>query len=76
MATRYVQSTTTPRVSYAPGDHVIRYIDGQPFFCTVFEIEPDERVRVSCSLWPKGYSAVINSQEVALVSHGDAPLGV
>ncbi len=71
MATRFAQPTITPKIPYAPGDQVIRYIDGQPFLCTVIEVEPDERVRVSCNLWPRGYSAVLRSQEVALVSHSD-----
>jgi hypothetical protein len=55
---------------FAPGDQVIRYVDGQAFFCTVVQIEQDERVRVSCNLWPSGYSALVQPQDVALVSRG------
>ncbi len=65
-----VSKSSTPRVIYAPGDQVIRYVDGQPFFCTVIEVEPGEQVRVTCQLWPSGYSAIVNSREVALVAHG------
>ena len=68
MNTRYVRETNRPRVTFAPGDQVIRYVDGQPFFCTVVEVKPDESVRVSCNLWPSGYSALVKAQEVALVS--------
>jgi hypothetical protein len=59
MPTRYVKQTKKPTVTFAPGDQVIRYVDGQPFFCTVVQIEQDERVRVSCNLWPSGYSALV-----------------
>jgi hypothetical protein len=60
-----------PKVSFASGDHVLRYVDGQPFFCTVVDIESDERVRVACDLWPTGYSAIVKARDVALVSlHG------
>ncbi len=65
--------TKRPRVTFAPGDQVIRYVDGQPFFCTVVEVETDERVRVSCNMWPSGYSALVKAQEVALVSRSGLP---
>jgi hypothetical protein len=68
MATRYVRTTNRAFVTFAPGDQVIRYIDGQAFFCTVVQIEPDDQVRVSCHLWPSGYSALVKPQDVALVS--------
>ena len=68
MTTRYVKPINRPRIAFAPGDQVIRYIDGQPFFCTVVQIEQDERVRVSCNMWPSGYSALVKPQDVALVS--------
>ena len=68
MTTRYVKPTNKSSVTFAPGDQVIRYINGQPFFCTVVQVEQDERVRVSCNLWPSGYSALVKPQEVALVS--------
>ncbi len=68
MATRVIRTTNTPPTTFAPGDQVIRYVDGQAFFCTVVQIEQDQRVRVSCNLWPSGYSALVRPQEVALVS--------
>ena len=58
------------RVAFAPGDQVIRYVDGQPFFCTVVEVQLDENVRACCNLWPSGYSALVNAHEVTLVSRG------
>ena len=70
MATRVIRRTSTPSTTFAPGDQVIRYIDGQAFFCTVVQIEQDQQVRVSCNLWPSGYSALVKPQEVALVSRG------
>jgi hypothetical protein len=63
-----------PEISLAPGDQVIRYVDGQPFFCTIVEVEPDEQVRVSCNLWPSGYSAMVRTQEVTLVSRQGLPV--
>jgi hypothetical protein len=71
MATRYVKSTTKVMMNFAPGDQVIRYIDGQAFVCTVVQVEQDERVRVSCNMWPSGYSALVKPQDVALVSRGE-----
>jgi hypothetical protein len=68
MATRYVRTTKRALPTFAPGDQVIRYIDGGAFFCTVVQVETDEQVRVSCNLWPSGYSALVNPQDVALVS--------
>jgi hypothetical protein len=68
MTTRYVKQTNTTTFTFAPGDQVIRYVDGQPYFCTVVQVEQDARVRVSCNLWPSGYSALVKPQDVALVS--------
>ena len=31
-------------VAFAPGDQVVHYVDGQPFFGTVVAVEADERV--------------------------------
>ena len=76
MAARYIRSTNTPPITFAPGDQVIRYIDGQAFFCTVVQIEQDQQVRVSCNLWPSGYSALVKPQEVALVSRGGMEAGL
>lgn len=69
MNTRFTQHASAPEVNFAPGDEVVRYCGGQPFFCTVIEIRPDDCLRVSCPLWPKGYSALVTAQEVAFVSH-------
>jgi hypothetical protein len=74
MNTRYTRPSNRPRTSLAPGDQVIRYVNGQPFFCTVVEVQPDESVRVSCNLWPSGYSALVQAQEVALVSRSGMPV--
>jgi hypothetical protein len=68
MPTRYIRPINISTITFAPGDQVIRYIDGQPYFCTVVQVEQDERVRVSCNMWPSGYSAVVRPQDVALVS--------
>lgn len=76
MNSRYVTDTTQSRVTFAPGDQVIRYVDGQPFFCTVVEVKPDESVRVSCNLWPSGYSALVKAHEVALVTRGGMTMDV
>jgi hypothetical protein len=67
MNARPTKRTKDSGVIFAPGDQVVRYSGGQPFFCTVIAIEPDDCLRVSCSLWPSGYSAQVTAQEVALV---------
>jgi|WetSurMetagenome_2_1015567.scaffolds.fasta_scaffold1712561_1 hypothetical protein len=70
MTTRYVKPSSKTSMTFAPGDQVIRYVNGQPYFCTVVQVEQDEQVRVSCNLWPSGYSALVKPQDVALVSRG------
>jgi hypothetical protein len=57
------------RAVFAPGDQVLRYVNGEPFFCTVISIEDQERIRVSCSSWPSGYSALVRPQDVVLVGY-------
>ncbi len=71
MPTRFVKTTSPSSVRFAPGDQVIRYMNGQAFFCTVVQVEQDDRVRVSCNLWPSGYSALVRPQDVALVSRSE-----
>jgi hypothetical protein len=71
MTTRYVKPSNQTAITFAPGDQVIRYVNGQPYFCTVVQVEQDDQVRVSCNLWPSGYSALVKPQEVALVSRGE-----
>ncbi len=72
MNTRPIKRSNSPIISFAPGDQVVRYSSGQPYFCTVIEVEPDDSLRVSCPLWPSGYCALVQAREVALVSRGGA----
>lgn len=76
MNTRFIRDTNKPSVMLAPGDQVLRYVGGQPFFCTVVEVEAGDRVRVRCNLWPAGYSALVTAQDVALVSRGGLTTGL
>jgi hypothetical protein len=69
-------STVTPgrqssvsRYIFAPGDQVVRYVNGEPFFCTVINVEDTDRIRVSCASWPSGYSALVRPQDVVLVGY-------
>ena len=55
-------------VAFAPGDQVIRYVDGQTYICTVIEVPADDVVRVQCHCWPSGYSAVVKAHEVVLLA--------
>ena len=57
------------RTMFAPGDQVIRYVNGEPCFCTVISVEDPERIRVSCASWPSGYSALVRPQDVVLVGY-------
>ncbi len=61
-----------PRIYFAPGDQVIRYCGGQPFFCTVMEVRGDDCLRVCCPLWPSGYSALVTGSELVLVARSEA----
>jgi hypothetical protein len=54
---------------FAPGDQVIRYVNGEPCFCTVISVEDTDRIRVSCASWPSGYSALVRPQDVVLVGY-------
>lgn len=65
---RPIHPASLPRRPFSPGDHVVRYLHGQPFFCTVISVEPDQKIRVSCAQWPAGYSALVASHEVIWVS--------
>jgi hypothetical protein len=76
MNPQFAREANKPRVSLAPGDQVLRYVGGQPFFCTVVGIEGGGRVSVSCNLWPTGYSALVTVQDVALVSRGGMSAGL
>jgi hypothetical protein len=65
-----VQGSSNPPmlVAFAPGDQVIRYVDGQAFVCTVIEVQAEAVMRVQCHLWPSGYSAVVKAHEVVLLA--------
>ena len=71
MSFSFAESTARPRPqtslpprSFSPGDQVVRYVDGQPFVCTVIGVEADQKVRVSCIQWPAGYSAPVAPHEL------------
>jgi hypothetical protein len=53
----------------APGDQVIRYVNGQPFFCTVISVERDQKIRVSCQQWPSGYSAMVDQTDLTALNY-------
>ncbi len=53
----------------APGDHVIRYVNGEPFLCTVISVEPDQKIRVSREQWPSGYTAIVDQSDLAIVNY-------
>ena len=53
----------------APGDQVIRYVNGHAFFCTVISVERDQKIRVSCQQWPHGYSAVVDQHDLTPVNY-------
>ena len=64
----YISPNPSLLVAFAPGDQVIRYVDGQAYTCMVIEVPADGTVRVQCHLWPNGYSAVVKAHEVVLLS--------
>lgn len=63
------RQSSASRYIFAPGDQVVRYVNGEPFFCTVISVEDRERIRVSCASWPSGYSALVRPQDVVLVGY-------
>ena len=67
-ATRASTHNTQPQRPFSPGDQVVRYVDGQPYFCTVIGVEPDQKIRVNCRQWPAGYSALVAPQQLMWVA--------
>jgi hypothetical protein len=53
----------------APGDQVIRYVNGQTFFCMVVSVERDQKIRVSCQLWPSGYTAIVDQRDLTIINY-------
>jgi hypothetical protein len=66
--TQASQRKPQPQRPFSPGDQVVRYIDGQPYFCTVIGIEHDQKLRISCLQWPAGYSALVAPHQVMWVA--------
>jgi hypothetical protein len=66
--TRTSLRNTPPQRPFSPGDQVVRYVDGRPYFCTVIGIEADQKIRVSCLQWPAGYSALVAPQQLMWVA--------
>ncbi len=72
MNAHFINQQFQPRIYFAPGDQVIRYSGGQPFFCTVMEVRGDDCLRVCCPLWPSGYSALVTGRDLVLVARNEA----
>ncbi len=56
------------RLALAPGDEVARYVEGKPIFCTVVEVVDAHHIVIEADLWPRGYTALVHTHDVSLVS--------
>jgi len=53
----------------APGDQVVRYINGQPSFCTVISVERNQKIRVSCQLWSTHGTALVDQRDLVPINY-------
>ena len=63
-------STGGPQPALAPGDQVVRYVDGRPIPCTVVMVLDEERILIKADQWPAGYLAPVRTNDVVLVGRG------
>jgi len=54
---------------FAPGDLVIRYMNGEPFVCMVVGVEGADQLRVTCKSWPSGYNALVPARDVVRLAY-------
>ncbi len=67
MASKHL--SPSPASLFAPGDRVIRYVDGKPLCCTVIMVMDEKQLLIRVDQPPAGYTAPVRSSDVALVSH-------
>ncbi len=52
---------------FAPGDQVIRYVQGVPMPCVVVVVIDEEKILIRADCWPMGYTAPVHASEVVLL---------
>jgi hypothetical protein len=57
-----------PATALAPGDQVVRYVNGKPLYCTVVTVIKDSQLLIKAEAWPTGYSAPVGMRDVMLVA--------
>jgi hypothetical protein len=62
-------STHTDLPLLAPGDQVMCYVSGRPFFCMVIGIELNHKVRIASQQWPSDQSAVVDQHDLAPINY-------
>ncbi len=62
-----------PATAFAPGDQVVRYVNGKPLYCTVVIVMDETQLLIRVDQWPAGYTAPVRTSDVALVSHQPQP---
>jgi len=62
-----------PATAFAPGDQVVRYVKGDPIYCTVIVVTHETQLLVRVDQWPAGYTAPVCTSDVALLSHLSHP---
>jgi len=64
-----VHYQAAPASPFAPGDQVVRYVNGKPLYCTVIVVVDETQILITADTWPAGYTAPVRASEVALVAH-------
>ncbi len=59
--------------AFAPGDQVVRYVNGGLFCCTVIVVTDETQLLVRVDQWPAGYTGPVCTIDVALLSHLSHP---
>ncbi len=54
--------------AFAPGDQVIRYVQGVAMPCVVVVVIDEEKILIRAECWPMGYTALVLASEVVLLA--------
>ncbi len=54
---------------FAPGDLVVRYQNEELFVCLVVGLKGTDQLRVTCTAWPSGYTALVHSRDVVRLAY-------
>ncbi len=53
---------------FAPGDEVLRYVQGVPVPCVVVLVINREKILIRADCWPMGCTATVHASDVVLLA--------